>query len=212
MSTLDVTWIKSDDSAVMEGNGVVQMVLLHGWGANARDLMPLAAELNLPGRAFGFPNAPLPHPNVPDGRAWYDIETGAGFEDSAKLLHEWLEHLPSQTGVPLSQTVLGGFSQGGAMTLRVGLTLPLAGLACLSGYLAGEPPRVRLASPTPPVLMAHGLQDPVIPVAAARQSRTAVEDLGGSVQYREYEMGHQIISAEMADLREFLLSLSVVAE
>lgn len=207
---LDVEWIAADTADTVEPEAIAQVILLHGWGANARDLMPLATELHLPGCIFGFPNAPLPHPQIPTGRAWYDLDTQTGLAESAEMLQTWLEGIPQQTGVPLAKTVLGGFSQGGAMTLRVGLTLPLAGLVCLSGYLASAPARDRLFSPAPSVWMTHGRQDPVIPIEIARQSRTAVEAMGATVQYREYEMGHQLIPAEIADVRTFLSSLRSV--
>ncbi|MEO1132608.1 MAG: hypothetical protein AAFX40_07875, partial [Cyanobacteria bacterium J06639_1] len=116
-ASLQVEWISTSHR---EQEGIAQIVLMHGWGANAFDLMPLARELDLPSCDFGFPNAPLPHPQIPDGRAWYDLENGAGLAESAALLQDYLLKLPEQTGVPLSRTVLGGFSQGGAMTLRVG--------------------------------------------------------------------------------------------
>ncbi|NJO21274.1 MAG: alpha/beta hydrolase, partial [Spirulinaceae cyanobacterium RM2_2_10] len=49
------------------------MVALHGWGANAEDLASLAAYLQLPSYQLLFPNAPLPHPHAPNGRAWYAL-------------------------------------------------------------------------------------------------------------------------------------------
>ncbi|MEO0854497.1 MAG: alpha/beta hydrolase [Cyanobacteria bacterium J06648_11] len=204
-ASLQVEWIAAPERS---DAGIAQIVLMHGWGANSSDLMPLARELSLPHCDFGFPNAPLPHPNVPGGRAWYDLESGAGLDESALLLQEWLEGLPERSGVPLSRTILGGFSQGGAMTLRVGLTLPLAGLMCLSGYLAASPPRDRLVSSLPPVWMAHGKQDPVIAVDIARQSQAAIAELGADVTYREYEMGHQIIPDELMQMRAFVANQS----
>ncbi|MEO1133830.1 MAG: hypothetical protein AAFX40_14125 [Cyanobacteria bacterium J06639_1] len=86
----------------------------------------------------------------------------------------------------------------------MGLTLPLAGLICMSGYLASSPPRDRLASSLPPVWMAHGTQDPVIAIDIARQSRAAIVKLGAEVTYREYDMGHQIIPSELEEMRAFV--------
>jgi phospholipase/carboxylesterase len=65
---------------------------------------------------------------------WYDLEREdyKGLAQSQEMLTEWLQSLENLTGIPLASTILCGFSQGGAMTLDVGLTLPLAGLICLS--------------------------------------------------------------------------------
>ncbi|MEC4805673.1 MAG: alpha/beta hydrolase [Jaaginema sp. PMC 1079.18] len=174
------------------------LIALHGWGANARDLMGLAPYLNLPDCYMLFADAPFPHFQLPGGRAWYALEQEGypGLSESRTALLTWLRSLPEQTGIPFSRSVLLGFSQGGAMTLDVGLSLPLAGLCVLSGYLHDTPQ----VSPTPPpVLMAHGLNDPVVPLATAQSAKTTLTQLGVAVDYREFVMGHQI-SAEVVDV------------
>ena len=183
------------------------VAILHGWGADARDLVPLASALNLPDCQFIFPNAPFFHPQVPGGRAWYALETGdyRRLSESRQYLEDWLLSLEAQTGVPLSQTALCGFSQGGAMVLDVGMGLPVAGISSLSGFLHGEP----LVSefPLPPVLMVHGKQDPVVPIQTARQARDELVALGAKVQYHEFDMGHEIPPPVVGLLQDFLAGL-----
>ncbi|HIK37733.1 MAG: alpha/beta hydrolase [Geminocystis sp.] len=179
-------------------------VLLHGWGANYRDLMALTPMLNLPSCLFLFPNAPFPHPHVPSGRAWYALENdNQGLEESAQTLYRWLLSLEDTTGVPLSKTFLGGFSQGGAMSLDVGLQLPLAGVVCLSGYLHFQPTSDR--HPFPPVLICHGTLDNIVPISAARVAKENLERVGVSVQYHEFDIGHEIIPAEADLVHDFVL-------
>ncbi|MGH2416207.1 MAG: alpha/beta hydrolase, partial [Microcystaceae cyanobacterium] len=117
------------------------LVALHGWGANGQDLVPLASMFNLPDYQFLFPDAPFLHSQVPGGKAWYSLDASDyyGLSESRQILRDWLLSLERTTGIPLSRTILSGFSQGGAMTLDVGLTLPLAGLCSLSGYLHAKP-------------------------------------------------------------------------
>ncbi|WP_277988780.1 alpha/beta hydrolase [Chroococcus sp. FPU101] len=184
------------------------MIFLHGWGADANDLAPLASILDLPNYQFLFPNAPFPHPQVPSGRAWYALENSSyqGLNESKEMLVSWLLSLEAQTGVSLDKTVLFGFSQGGAMTLDVGLSLPLAGLCSLSGYLHVTPEVT--ATPIPPVFIAHGRQDQVVPIAAAQQARDVLTALGVTVDYHEFNMGHEIPLPVLAELRQFLLKLS----
>jgi phospholipase/carboxylesterase len=185
---------------------VALIVALHGWGANARDLTPLAPAFNLPDYQFVFPDAPFPHPQVMGGKMWYDLanKDAQGLVESRQLLREFLLSLESSTGVPLSRTILGGFSQGGAMTLDVGLTLPVAGLICLSGYLHSSISVVD-GSTLPPVLIVHGTQDTIVPVSAAVRSRESLTAWGAAVQYQEFNMGHEILPEVVDVMRSFVV-------
>lgn len=181
-------------------------VALHGWGANAEDLATLTPLLNLPRYQFWFPDAPFPHPQVPGGRMWYDLDKGEGLDDSRQQLHHWLASLPEQTGIPLQQVILAGFSQGGAMALDVGLQLPVAGLISLSGYLhplADATPNPAL----PPILIIHGRQDPVVPLQAAQIARETLTQAGAKVQYQEFDMGHEIRPEVLTTVQTFVESL-----
>ena len=180
------------------------LVALHGWGANAQDLASLSSLFNLSEYQFIFPNAPFPHPQTPSGRAWYSLETKdySGLAKSRQLLVEWLQSLEKTTGVPLSRTILSGFSQGGAMTLDVGLNLPLAGLCCLSGYLHSQP--VASNSTLPPVLIVHGRQDPIVPLKAAQRARDELTALGVTVEYQEFDMGHEVQPPVLTLMQRFI--------
>jgi phospholipase/carboxylesterase len=189
-------------------------VILHGWGANAQDVLGLAGFINLPDVQMVFPDAPFNHPYTPGGRMWYDFppdfrfEGSTGFRDrrdlstSRQQLTEFLKTLEAETGIPSAQTVLGGFSQGGAMTLDVGLDLPLAGLMILSGYL--HAPLHLAAAPISPVLMVHGTQDTVVPLAAAHQARDSLKFLGANLRYHEYRMGHEIQPVVLGEIQSFV--------
>ncbi len=182
------------------------LIMLHGWGANAQDLASLASYLSLPRYQFIFPNAPFLHPQVPGGLAWYALETQEyqGLSETQKRLQDWLLSLENQTGVPLSKTILGGFSQGGAMSLDVGLNLPLAGIFSLSGYLHFQPQVPNFS--IPPILIVHGIQDLVVPIDAARQAKEMLTAIGAKVEYHEFNMGHEISPNTLTILQEFILS------
>ena len=181
------------------------IILLHGWGANANDLESLAQILNLPDYRFEFPGAPFPHPMVPWGKMWYDLESTQykGLTESRQLLAEWLTSLETETGVPPERTILGGFSQGGAMSLDVGLTLPFAGIVSMSGYLHSNPNPS--AGTLPPVLMVHGKQDPVVPLEAAKRSLDSLTAAGVDVRYQEFDMAHEIRPEVLDVVRSFIL-------
>jgi phospholipase/carboxylesterase len=91
------------------------------------------------------------------------------------------------------------------MVLDVGLGLPVAGIASLSGFLHSKP-QVS-AFPLPPMLMAHGKQDSVVPIQAARQARDELVALGAKVQYQEFDMGHEIPMPVVSTLQDFLTGL-----
>jgi phospholipase/carboxylesterase len=179
-----------------------RLVLLHGWGANAQDLMSLAPALTLDACEFCFPEAPFNHPYAPTGRMWYDLEHAdpTGLVQSRQQLGDWLRTLDS-TDVPLSKTLLGGFSQGGAMALEVGLSLPLAGLAIFSGYLH---PDLDATSQSPSTCIIHGRSDTVVPIAAARQIEQFLQARQVPVVYHDLPMGHEITPEALDKMRDFI--------
>ncbi|MBD2075211.1 alpha/beta fold hydrolase [Phormidium sp. FACHB-592] len=193
------------------------VVILHGWGASAKDVWSLASLVDLPDFQLVFPDAPFSHPYSAGGKMWYDFPNHFNFQStsefrtrkdlstSRQLLIDLLKELATTTGVPLSHTVLGGFSQGGAMTLDVGLGLPLAGLMVLSGYL--HAPIVPPQAAIPPVLMIHGKQDSVVPLAAAQQALASLRSLGADVRYQEFDMGHEIQPIVLKLIQSFVEEL-----
>ena len=188
------------------------LVMLHGWGANYQDFVPFAKMLNLPSFGYMFPNAPYEHFQVQGGRAWYALESKefTGLNESKKLLLDWLTSLEDATGVPLERTIMAGFSQGGAMTLDVGLTLPLAAVCSFSGYLHYQP-QGESDKTYPPTMIIHGKQDPVVPLEAARKAKEELSKIGVSVQYWEFDMAHEVQNRAIATFKQFILnSLNIV--
>ena len=181
------------------------LVVLHGWGANYQDFVPFAKVLNLPDFGYMFPNAPFDHFQVPGGKAWYALENKdfTGLAESRKLLLDWLTSLEASTGVPLEKTIMAGFSQGGAMTLDVGLTLPVAALCSFSGYLHYEPQQ-EPAKNYPPTMIIHGKQDPVVPLQAAVKAKDELTKIGVAVQYQEFDMAHEVQEPAITHFKEFI--------
>lgn len=199
----------ADDSTLnaiaIKPNGAEQrlIVLLHGWGANARDVAGLIEAIHMisaPTEAL-LPDAPFEHPMVPGGRAWYsfppnydfrsphDFESQADLQESRERLLGWMRSLPQQTGIPLEKTIMGGFSQGGAMTLDVGPQLPLAAMLVLSSYSHAA---IAKCVSDRPVLLIHGRQDPVVPLPKALDTKNQLEQQGLTVSYHEFDMGHEV--------------------
>ena len=190
-------------------------MLLHGWGADADDLLDLGEAL-LGGDAAGSGlslvalRAPLPHPGG-SGRQWYDLQQPEWpqLPQARRDLRQRL--LALESSVPLERTALLGFSQGAAMAIDVATgcgsdasaPLPLAALISCSGYPHPDwqplPPRTK-------ILLTHGEQDPVVPFAASAALEKALAAAGGSVRRLAFYGGHCIDPDLLASMREFLLS------
>ncbi|NJL89531.1 MAG: alpha/beta hydrolase [Coleofasciculaceae cyanobacterium SM2_1_6] len=188
------------------------VVFLHGYGANCHNLAGMTKFLNLPDYYFLFADAPYAYPYGGAGRMWYNLDQPNPSElpNSQQLLLDWLQSLAETTAIPLEKTILSGFSQGGAMTLDVGLQLPLAGLIVLSGYLHPQPRPVGVGIPDrpsfPTVLLVHGQQDAVVPVAAAHETRNTLSSWGVVVDYHEFSTGHNINSESLELIQNFVIT------
>ncbi|MDP6170888.1 MAG: esterase [Prochlorococcaceae cyanobacterium ETNP2_MAG_10] len=146
-----------------------RLVLLHGWGADADDLMSLGREL-----CQGIEHrielvalqAPELHPQG-IGRQWYGLFPAdwAAVPDAVCQLQTRLQNLETPK-ISLKATAMLGFSQGGAMALASGCALPLAGLIGCSAY---PHPGWMAPSTRPPVLLMHGRQDDIVPYTASEE-------------------------------------------
>ena len=204
-SPLDIIFVPAQT-----GKPIGSIVVLHGWGANHDDLGELVPYFKLPEYQFLFPNGTFEHEYSETGKMWYSF-TGAGqlndrsvaqLATSREVLTTWIESLPASTGIALDRTWIAGFSQGGAMTLEIGLDLPVAGLIVLSGYLHQN--RTKPPHAAPPVLLVHGRQDDVVPIAAAQKSREILTQWGVDVRYQEFDMGHSIAPEVLEAVRSFI--------
>ncbi len=177
-----------------------RLVLLHGWGADADDLLDLGSLLVGPAVSVVALRAPEPHP-FGAGRQWYGLQPidWDALPAARAGLQRRLEALAAE--VPLERTVLLGFSQGGAMAMDVGSQLPLAGLVACSGYPheGWEP-----ATPAPPALLSHGREDPVVPFAASQEALRRLRQAGGSAELLPFAGGHTIGEEVLPELAAFV--------
>ncbi|HAA31318.1 MAG TPA: serine esterase [Cyanobacteria bacterium UBA8553] len=189
------------------------IVCLHGFGGNSQQLAHFVPMLNLPEYQLLFPDAPYLHSAGAGARMWYNLrrQDYEGLAVSRQQLTDWLHSLENSTGVPLSRTILSGFSQGGAMTLDVGLTLPLAGLVCISGFLHLTPKLTDQKS-FPPVLIVHGKQDRMVPLDEAQSARDKLQALGVVVKYQEFDMEHVVAPSALALMRSFVIDAMAASQ
>jgi phospholipase/carboxylesterase len=185
------------------------LILLHGLGANERDLVPVADALPDTLRVFLL-RAPEPATGIPGGFQWYqrrgpgDPEPGS-WESGLKALHESIASIRHDPGVDRHRLLLGGFSQGAMMSANYAARHPEAGLRAvilLSGFL---PDTVAVPDLTGlSVFFAHGLQDPVLPVAGGERMADRLKAAGAHVERHLYPIGHYVSPEEMRDLSLFI--------
>jgi len=203
------------------------LLLVHGYGADERDLGGLLSYLDPEGRFLAvLPRGPRP---VPPGYGWYDIDAlagggpdrdapaGAGFLESLDALDGLLDAVCEEHGQSRSEAIVAGFSQGGALAAALALRAgprprparPRPGGALImSSYL---PPGLEYDwadAVEVPFLVQHGTEDPLIAVEQGRALATTLEEHGLPVVYEEYPMGHQVAIDGLQHAHEWLLAVT----
>lgn len=185
------------------------VILAHGWGGNEA-AMWIFARLVPQGVAIVTPRAPLTLPTG-DGYFWFNYNPGNGrassdtFTTAVKTLRQFVRAMPDVYPIDPEKVVLAGFSQGAMASNALVLTHPdaVCGVASLAGAV---PPLPETLSPQKlpdgfPVFIAHGTEDRLVPVDAARAALDTFSRLGAKVTYGEYPVGHKMNSAAMKALR-----------
>jgi phospholipase/carboxylesterase len=177
--------------------------MVHGYGADGRDLIGLADHWRqlLPGVAFAAPNAPQLLPGSP-GYQWFPIsridphEMRNGVEQAGPILDAFLDAELARLNLPPERLALVGFSQGTMLSLHVGLRRAVkpAAIVGFSGLLAGPvPPSAEDGADIPPIFLTHGDSDTVIPPQAMFLAAGQLGAAGAAVQWHMAAgMGHGI--------------------
>ncbi|KAK6503612.1 hypothetical protein TWF481_008625 [Arthrobotrys musiformis] len=176
-----------------------------------------------PRTAFVFPHAPTIPITCNGGMrmpGWYDIvdfgnltakEDEDGIRSSARILQGIITE-QVERGIPSKRIILGGFSQGGVMSLLTGLTseMSLGGIVALSSYLPmrGQvPSMITDANRKTPIFMGHGKVDPVVRHEWGTMSRDLLLKQKCEVTWREYDgLGHSVDPEEINALEKWIAS------
>jgi phospholipase/carboxylesterase len=184
------------------------LILHHGRGADAHDLLGLADVLDRSHRLHVVtPQGPLMLPGS-GGYHWYHVPR-VGYPDhdsfhaSYKLLSDFHDELWETTGIPPERTVLAGVSMGGVMSYATGLggdrPRP-AGIMAFAGFIptvADWAPDLQRRVDLP-VFIAHSRGDQMISIDFAHKARTELDAAGLEVEYLESGGPHQIDPAALA--------------
>ena len=192
------------------------LIMVHGRGATARDILTLAPELERGGGPSGFaflaPQAA--------GNTWYPRSFLAPLASNEPFLSSALAAVgaavarATAAGIPPERTILLGFSQGACLALEYAArnARRWGGVAGLSGGLIGPEgtPRERAGSlGGTPVFLGCSDSDPHIPAARVEESAGVLRRLGGDVTARLYPgMGHTVNEDEIASVRAMMAKLA----
>jgi phospholipase/carboxylesterase len=219
LGTLDVYQIGNQ-------TGAPYIILFHGYGANAFDLMPLSQVLLTDTTVnWLFPDGRL----MIDigygmtGKAWFPVDMVAFQEAMLRGEHRDLSgHLPdgfvdarnaaqamlTSLNVPVDRLILGGFSQGAMLAIDLALRSERApkALLILSGTLVDAESLKKLAPKRAglPFFQSHGTADPILPYAAAENLNKILNEAGLKGDLHTFYGGHEIPQDILLKLNAFL--------
>ena len=184
------------------------VVLLHGRGASAEDILGVADELQLPEFAYLAPQ--------PAGHTWYPNSFLAPIERNEPWLSSALELVGSilknltDAGMPRSKVGILGFSQGACLATEFVARNPAryAGLVAFTGGLIGPEGTLFQHSGDlggTPCFLGSSDPDPHVPWERVKESAAKLSAIGGSVTLKRYpSMGHTINQDEILEARKIL--------
>ena len=187
----------------------VVLIWFHGYGANNWGFEPFIKllNLNLDGRLHVImPNAPVDNGK----RSWYPlpstlngsvVEDDEGIMNSKKVIAEALhDHIDID-----KRLFLGGFSQGAALSLSMGLNndMESEGIIAISGYVPSAS-KINIVDHSKDIYVAHGKNDTTISIETHEKSIRFLEK--NNLSYTEYldDCGHTISKAMIGSLSEWM--------
>ncbi|CAO3629971.1 unnamed protein product [Cunninghamella echinulata] len=193
------------------------VVFLHGLGDSGAGWSFLAEELSniFPNIKWVLPNAPSRPITLNAGfkmPGWFDI-TGldkSSLNDEMKKEFNQIIRQEVENGIPSERIIVGGFSQGGVMSLLTGLTseYKFGGVIGCSCWLALAEKMKTMGSEAnkkTPVLMCHGTVDNVVQYQFGKESSEALKNYGYDVTFKSYPgLAHSASPQELRDISDFI--------
>eukprot|EP01083_Nonionella_stella_P032290 88376_1 len=199
------------------------VIWMHGLGDTGKGWYSymLSFSKSLPYIKFILPTAPKRPITCSNGyvmNGWYDIaslqnrqlNTYDGKDDSMQYIHSLIDIEINTSKISSHRIVIGGFSQGAALSVYSGLLCPhpLAGIICCSGYLLdfkmNNNSMSKLNNRKTMVCMYHAKKDDVVPTAHAKKSYAHLNKNGCNIEWNEYNIGinngHWVTDKEMLDV------------
>jgi phospholipase/carboxylesterase len=188
-------------AAPLYGNSGVPhptLILLHGRGTDENDLLGLIPSFD-PRLLVVSVRAPYRFPY--GGYTWFDLDEQSGINKDqlaagCAALMQCLDEIQKKYPVDVKRLFLFGFSMGAMISLAVSLSNPhrFKGVIAHSGLLPKEDTLQYRWNTLEGIsfFIAHGTNDPIVPVELSRQAHLRLMDAKADVVYREYPIQHTI--------------------
>src|SRR5436190_1244046 len=189
------------------------LLLMHGYGADERDLGALLPYLDPQGKFVTvLPRGPHA---APPGFSWFDVMTEdpdvarEGFADALSAVDELLDSACAEHGMKREEAVVAGFSQGAGLAFALGYGRSdkphAAAVLAMSPFVRNEMVDVDWEHAKDiPILLQHGTDDPMVPVGNSRELAEQLVERGVPVVYSEYPMGHEVALESVQQARTWL--------
>ena len=213
-STADLSLVHRSRPGSVESDAPA-VVLIHGRGANERDLLPIAAQL--PEELHVLSVRAPDQMRGPDSYTWYDLDLSAGglhasqpdpegFRRSLDLLHEFIDGAIEAYDLDPDRIGLLGFSQGAITSLAALLEQPDAyrWVVALNGYLAESHAAKAENAAEKPIFIGCGSTDQVIPPERVQNAAEKLQAAGSEVRFETYNVGHGTTPTEISDVVAWL--------
>lgn len=214
-----MTNLKYSSYGAKNGAPSTLVILLHGYGSNADDLISLAPDLSqsIDNALFVSPNAPFDFEGgFFGGYQWYSLMDRstdvmlAGYRKAKPILNEFIIEQLTKHNLTYKDLVLCGFSQGGMMALHYALesAQEVKGVISFSGYLLGYDGFSNTVMSKPKTLITHGDMDAVVPYEAFEFTESMLNSLDvDCTSFTAHGLGHGIDYGCLKAAQRFLKGL-----
>eukprot|EP00923_Selenidium_pygospionis_P049489 GHVN01085256.1.p1 GENE.GHVN01085256.1~~GHVN01085256.1.p1 ORF type:complete len:317 (+),score=55.74 GHVN01085256.1:871-1821(+) len=204
-----VTWLLN--------SGVV--IFSHGLGDTSEGWASMFKQLSrgMPHVKFILPTAPIQRVTLNGGMpmpSWYDIasldeesretDNSDGIDESRDRINKIIDHEINENKIPSNRIIVGGFSQGGALSIYTALQRKdtLGGVLAMSGYLPRSKDAINfIFNKSTPILHCHGTSDPVVKYKWAKKSSDFLKEVGVNIDFKSYEgLDHGSSDEEVKDV------------
>jgi phospholipase/carboxylesterase len=186
------------------------LIFLHGRGTDENDLLELTPYLD---PQFLVASVRAPYKFSYGGYTWFDLDE-KGAVNTRQLINSrdsflyWLDDFQKNNPVDINRLFLFGFSMGAMMSLVISLSNPerFKGIIAHSGMLPQDKQLSYQWNNLSGLsfFIAHGSQDPIVPVELGRQAHRRFAQANANVIYREYPIQHTISDESLSDISIWL--------
>ncbi|MFL2645266.1 MAG: alpha/beta hydrolase [Dehalococcoidia bacterium] len=210
---LSLPYIYIEPDGFDENRSYPMMLVLHGFGANMQDLAGLTPMISSTDYIYICPNAPMEFDLGigAKGYGWHpprDLCSDDDIQTAIETVNGFIDEVIKSYNIEKSGNKLLGFSQGGGMTYRCGLSKPevFDQLIGLSSSMPNPDSLLSIMpdSRTQKIFIAHGTKDGVVPISNGEETQAFLKSQGYEVLYNEYDMAHEIREAVISDIVNWL--------